>query len=196
MDEQKKRRGPAPLPRERVKRVNFTVRMLDAMKARLDAAASKSRRSISEEVEHRLVNSLDDDERFGDLESQMFGRLIGETINRRQRQMAAEHGAQSDEPFQWWQKHQDRNEVREAIIDVVESQLKRSERWWPLPPTIMKQVLAYREATTGPNSSYEATLLKLLRDGLEKNGFPVESASGEVEGRWISLPRSQQEYDS
>src|SRR5437660_327572 len=57
----KKRIGRPPKAKEHRKAVNFTFRSRDQMRERLEAAAAASGRSISEEIEHRLNQSFDEE---------------------------------------------------------------------------------------------------------------------------------------
>jgi hypothetical protein len=57
----KKRIGRPPKAKEDRKAVNFTFRSRDQMRERLEAAAAASGRSISEEIEHRLNQSFDEE---------------------------------------------------------------------------------------------------------------------------------------
>jgi|SRR5262245_9881889 len=57
----KKRIGRPPKPVEDRRAVNFTFRSRPQMRDRLQAAAIESRRSISEEIEHRLDQSFTED---------------------------------------------------------------------------------------------------------------------------------------
>ena len=57
----RKRIGRPPKPPKNRKSVNFTFRSREGMREQLRAAAAASGRSISEEIEYRLVQSFRDE---------------------------------------------------------------------------------------------------------------------------------------
>jgi DNA-binding NarL/FixJ family response regulator len=61
-DQEPKRRGRPPKPTEERKSGNLTFRTRGDLRAKLDAAATASGRSVSEEIERRLERSFDHDE--------------------------------------------------------------------------------------------------------------------------------------
>jgi hypothetical protein len=54
----KRKRGGQPKPPSQRKRNNLTIRVLDALRERLEKAAQKSKRSVSEEAAHRMMLSF------------------------------------------------------------------------------------------------------------------------------------------
>ena len=56
-----RRRGRPGQPIEQRKRNTLAFRVRDQMKAKLEVAADKSERSVSEEIEYRLMMSFDDE---------------------------------------------------------------------------------------------------------------------------------------
>jgi Arc-like DNA binding domain len=61
----KKRIGRPPKSEEDRKGVNFTFRNRGQMRERLQEAAAASKRSISEEIEHRLEDSFRNEDIYG-----------------------------------------------------------------------------------------------------------------------------------
>jgi hypothetical protein len=59
---QKRPRGRPPKPEADRKRGNFTMRLRDATRYRLEAAASRNQRSLSEECEARVERSFHEEE--------------------------------------------------------------------------------------------------------------------------------------
>lgn len=56
------KRGRPSVPDEIRKRNNVTIRMRDALKAKLERGAEKNERSLSEEIAFRLDRSFEQDE--------------------------------------------------------------------------------------------------------------------------------------
>src|SRR3712207_2785522 len=58
MEQQRRKRGGQPKEPEERKRNNLTFRVRDRLKVDLEAAAAAGGRSVSEEIEHRLEQTL------------------------------------------------------------------------------------------------------------------------------------------
>src|SRR6516225_9347177 len=65
----RRRRGRPPLPAGEAKRASFNTRLRQDTKQRLEKEASLAGRSLSEEIESRLEQSLHE----GDAQSEVFG---------------------------------------------------------------------------------------------------------------------------
>jgi non-homologous end joining protein Ku len=64
---------------------------------------------------------------------QMFGRMVGETIRFAQKRLTGDKE-------EWWRSATNRAQVREAIIDLIEAQLNKSDRWMRPPPELEAQI--------------------------------------------------------
>jgi hypothetical protein len=71
-----KRRGRPPLRPGTTKRSAFNTRLTDELKEKLEAAAHWRGRSLSEEIELRLGESIADDGRFGGASTRLFGSFL------------------------------------------------------------------------------------------------------------------------
>lgn len=64
MEQPKRRRGRPPKPEHEKRRRNLTFRVRAHLRYRLELAAARDGRSLSEEIEHRLERSLNEEIRF------------------------------------------------------------------------------------------------------------------------------------
>jgi len=71
-----KKRGRPPKPVEDRRRNNVTIRLRDATKAQLEVEASRSQRSVSDEVETRLEQSFRAESLFNEILQAKFGRPL------------------------------------------------------------------------------------------------------------------------
>src|SRR5690348_4340883 len=91
MNQQPVKRGPGrpPKPEGEAKRAYFQTRIREPQRQRLDAAAAVNGRSLSEEIEQRLEESLADEDRLVAALGRTYGRqaaavmlLVGEVLGR------------------------------------------------------------------------------------------------------------------
>src|SRR5262249_31991569 len=87
----KKRIGRPPKSEEDRKAVNFTFRSRGQMRERLREAATASRRSISEEIEHRLERSFQQQEIEKEMDIVTLQLRLFEGLWRRLEQAAKHH---------------------------------------------------------------------------------------------------------
>lgn len=104
--DQPKRRGRPPTG----KRGTFTFRVSEKLRADLIAAAGRSRRPVSEEIELRLEQSFLEEKMVGGAHNLAAGRLIAQTLSYLDEKLSGE-----DLDKEWIN-----NERRKAILKTVE----------------------------------------------------------------------------
>jgi hypothetical protein len=108
----KKRIGRPPKAKEDRKAVNFTFRSRGPMRERLQAAATASGRSISEEIERRLEQSFQADELYGAPRISAVFHILASHILARAN--AAGHWAEDD---------QVRSETAKVFADILAKEM-------------------------------------------------------------------------
>jgi hypothetical protein len=124
----KGRRGRPRLPEEDRRSRNFTFRGRAELHSNLAEAAKTSRRSISEEIEHRLERSFADDRTIeaalGGQEIYDILRIVAATLHAAGNTSAAEGGRLIDDPVRYDRAVKAVNHVLEALRPNREAYLK------------------------------------------------------------------------
>src|SRR2546423_3193307 len=109
-------KGPAPRGEYVGKSSVFSTRIRPDLRKKLEQAAKKSGRSLSQEIEHRLRRSFDEDEkiadRFGDRKTFLLMELMAKAI-----QFKGDDG----EPDQWLENPEDFEIAIAAALAVLEA---------------------------------------------------------------------------
>ena len=175
------RRGRPPRGEHRDVRERVSVRMTTELKGRLEAEARKSDRSLTQEVESRLRDSFEKDDRVtrefaGDRETLGLLRLIGQAV----RVLQAETGQT------WIKDRYTFDQVRRAVPALLDSFKPAGESRLPddMPimtgidnPEARAQIRALMEKKDMGGMAAGLTLMRLVLAS-EETGSPADMSEG------------------
>lgn len=146
--------GGRPTERDEAKRSAVAVRTTPAIKSRLSAAAAAAGRSLTQEIEARLIRSFEDEDRAGGPHNAALLRMIGSVIEIAEQRSAA----------RWTEDVRAWSAVKAALALVVEANQ-------PEIPAAIARAYRLAEAEPSEHADNAERLLHVAKAGPRWDAF-------------------------
>jgi hypothetical protein len=165
------RRGRPPKTSGTAKRPQFNARIRPALREALEAAAKENRRSVSEEAEARLEQSLTLERLLGDKASADFALLLGATFILAGRQAVAFDGRPDSTTTEWLKDGWIYEAAAFSVTDVLWQRHPAPGQYWGTFREWVKRIFARGAIRCGKTiAAGDELKIELSRGDLMREG--------------------------